>query len=199
MNNQQENTNIQKVPAEPSNASFFYDVFDAFIKSAVFVVIFLCILFKVLTVTGVSMSNTLHDGEKIIISNLFYAPKESDIVVFHDTGNLDEFVVKRVIATGGKWVKIDFDAGEVYVSEDDIFEINEIIDEGDYVYLDRGYYKMTGVTETYVPEGYLFVMGDNRNNSLDSRYSEVGLVDERSIMGKVIFRFFPFDRIGAVN
>ncbi|MGM9631487.1 MAG: signal peptidase I [Eubacteriales bacterium] len=199
MNNEQENTNTQKAPAVPSNASLFYDVFDAFIKSAVFVVILLCILFKVLTVTGVSMSNTLHNGEKIIISNLFYTPKESDIVVFHDTGNLNEFVVKRVIATGGKWVRIDFDAGEVYVSEDDIFEINEIIDEGDYVYLDRGYYKMTGVTETYVPEGYLFVMGDNRNNSLDSRYSEVGLVDERSIMGKVIFRFFPFDRIGTVN
>lgn len=145
------------------------------------------------------MMNTLQDSDKLIITNLFYKPNANDIVVFHDTNQLNELVVKRIIATGGNWVKIDFDNQLVFVSADDNFENHEIIDESAYIYLDTGEYKQTGTYQVYVPEGYLFVMGDNRNHSSDSRSELIGLVDEKSIIGKVIFRIYPFDRIGTVK
>jgi signal peptidase I len=145
------------------------------------------------------MLNTLHDGEKLIISNLFYKPHENDIIVFHQTGDLNEPCVKRVIATGNKWVKIDYDSSTLYVSTDHVFDEGDIVDESQYAYFDIGRYKMKGSLETFVPDGYLFVMGDNRNNSADSRSPLIGLVDEKTVLGKVIFRISPSDKFGFVK
>lgn len=177
-----------------------FDVFDSFIKALIAVFIIQTLFFRTCTVVGSSMSPTLSDGEKLIISDLFYIPHENDIIVFHQTGDLNEPVVKRVIATGGKWVKIDFAACAVYVSEDDIFEESEIIDEP-FAYFDGGTYTSQSSEPLicYVDEGYLFVMGDNRNHSLDSRSEMIGLVDVRSVLGKVIFRISPASRLGTVK
>lgn len=145
------------------------------------------------------MNNTLYDTERLVISNFFYTPKENDVIVFHQTGTLNEPCVKRVIATGNKWIKIDYDSALLYVSDDNIFNEEDIVDESSYAYFDIGTYKQTGSFETYVPQGYLFVMGDNRNNSTDSRFDAIGLVDEKTVLGKVIFRISPSDRIGIIK
>ena len=183
--------------SQPSSS--LYEWFDSILKAIIIILILLAFVFRLCTVVGDSMLNTLHEGEKLIISNLFYSPKENDIIVFHQTGDLNEPCVKRVIATGNKWVKIDYDSSTLYVSDDDIFDEGDIVDESSYAYFDIGRYKMKGTLETYVPKGYLFVMGDNRNNSTDSRSSIIGLVDEKTVLGKVIFRISPADRFGTIK
>ena len=182
-----------------SPSSSLYEWFDSIIRALIIILIFLTFAFKVCTVVGSSMYSTLEDGEKLVISNFLYTPKENDIIVFHETNNLNEPCVKRVIATGNKWVKIDYDTATLYVSEDNVFTEEDIVDESSYAYLDIGRYKSKGTLEVFVEEGYLFVMGDNRNGSLDSRSELIGLVDEKTVLGKVIFRISPTDRIGIVN
>lgn len=146
------------------------------------------------------MNNTLYEGEKLLIYNFLYQPKENDVIVFHQTGEiLNEPCVKRVIATGDKWVKIDYDNCILYVSSDNVFDDSDIVDESSHAYFDIGKYKMTGTSETYVPKGYLFVMGDNRNNSADSRSHIIGLVDEKTVLGKVVFRIYPSNRVGLIK
>ena len=151
------------------------------------------------TVVGDSMLNTLHNDEKLIISNLFYSPREGDIIVFHQTGTFNEPVVKRVIATSGKWIKIDYDNMITYVSDDEIFDESDIVDESSYAYFDSGRYDLSGSYKVFVPKGYIFVMGDNRNNSTDSRFPQIGLVDERTVLGRVIVRLFPLQSFGFVK
>lgn len=196
-----ENNDITKIEntSLPQKSSAFVDVFDTIMKALIAVFIISCFLFRICTVIGSSMNMTLSDKEKLIITNLFYTPKENDIIVFHKTGTLNEPIVKRVICTGDKWIKIDYDTGLVYVSKDDIFEENDIIDETSYVYLENGKYKQSGSYEVYVPKGCIFVMGDNRNGSLDSRSKEIGLVDEKTVLGKVIFRLAPFENFGFIK
>ena len=95
---------------------------DSIIRALIIIIFILAFVGQTCTVVGNSMLNTLHDGEKLVISNLFYTPKENDIIVFHQTGALNEPVVKRIIATENKWVRIDFDRGLVYVSTDDFID-----------------------------------------------------------------------------
>ena len=152
------------------------------------------------TIDGDSMNNTLFNGERVVISNVFYKPKYGDIIVIsrdYDNvpGTTDRSsmpIIKRVIATEGQTVDIDFEEGIVYV---------------DGVALKESYTR-TPTNLSYdvkfpvtVKEGYVFVLGDNRNNSLDSRSSQIGeegLIDTRYIMGKALFRVFPFDKFGKI-
>ena len=175
------------------------DIFDIIVKALIAILIIVTFICKMCTVEGNSMANTLHHQEQLIISNLFYSPKEGDVIVFHDTNSLNEPVVKRVIATGGKWIKIDYDNMITYVSNDEIFDSSDIVDESAYVFFDNGQYELAGSYTSYVPEGYLFVMGDNRNNSSDSRFSQIGLVDERTVLGKVIIRITPIQSFGFIR
>lgn len=176
-----------------------FDIFDSLVKALIAVFILQLLFFKTCTVVGSSMYPTLTNGEQLIISNFLYEPKENDIVVFHDTGSLNEPIVKRVIATGGKWVKIDFASRLIYVSDDETFDEHDIIDDS-HAYFDSGEYAQgTEPMTVYVDEGYIFVMGDNRNNSLDSRSERIGLVDQRTVLGKVIFRISPLSKAGAIN
>lgn len=166
------------------------------------VVVIFCFIFRIATIDGDSMNHTLHHNDRIIITNLNYEPKNGDIVVISrnvrnsiDDQSLDnEPIIKRVIAVGGQTVNIDFkDGGKVYVDgkalKDDYIS-SPTIDNGDVEF------------PLYVPEGYIFVLGDNRSESLDSRFTvigENGLVDKRYVLGKAIFRFFPLNKIGALD
>lgn len=178
---------------------FIVDLFDITVKALVAILIIVTFIFRICNVVGSSMNNTLQNDERLIISNFFYSPKENDIIVFHQTGSFNEPIVKRVIATGDKWVKIDYDNALLYVSSDATFDEGDIIDESSYIYLTNDEYNLKGTFETYVPEGYLFVLGDNRNNSSDSRFDEIGLVDVRTVLGKVILRFYPTEKFEIIN
>lgn len=143
-------------------------------------------------VRGESMYPTLVENDYLIINRMAYKlgkPKDGDIIVFktdllQDDGKPKD-LVKRVIATEGQHIKIE--DSKVYVD-------GELLKEP---YIHDNY--TSGDIDMVVPEGEVFTMGDNREKSLDSRYEEVGLVNEKDIMGKVMLRLFPFNKIGAVN
>ena len=161
------------------------------------------LLFRVIVVSGSSMYDTLIDGDYLLLlSNLFYQEPEYGDIIVVSKESFDEGIpiIKRVIATEGQTVDIDFDAGIVYVDGEALQE--------DYTY-----------TPTNVQEGMtfpltlqddcVFAMGDNRNGSLDSRCPDIGQIDRREILGKALFLFLPgtdeghtgpdFERIGAIK
>ena len=193
------NINESNEPKNKNILSELIDYVEIFVFSACAVLLIFSFFFRVCKVDGPSMNKTLIHGEVLITTNIFYKPEQFDIIVFHQTGEdgtgYNEPIVKRVIATGNHYVKIDYNNSLVYVSEDATFDEKDLIDEQEYVYLDIGKWRMNGTLETYVPEGKLFVMGDNRNHSADSRSQEIGLVDTRRVLGKVVLRLFPVDKI----
>lgn len=143
-------------------------------------------------VKGESMMPTLQPNNYLIINKVTYmfsGPVSGDIVVFatelHNLDGSNKDLIKRVIGTEGDTVEIK--EGKVYIN-------GELISE-EYI---LGNYTNGDVTLT-IPEGKIFVMGDNRGNSLDSRSSEVGLVDVSDIKGKVLIRLYPFNELGVVN
>lgn len=137
-------------------------------------------------VVGDSMLPTLHWNDMIVITDLFYTPKNGDIVVFQvssDTFNGTP-LVKRIIATAGQTIDIDFDTGEVFVD-------GVLLDEP---YINEPTNRRAHFTGPLtIPEGHVFVMGDNRNHSSDSREEHIGCVDTRYILGRVLFLVFPGD------
>ncbi len=150
-----------------------------------FVVIVLLLVFRVVIVSGSSMYHTLLDGDYLLLlSNSFYSdPQAGDIVVISKESFDDgAAIVKRIIATEGQTVDIDFVSGIVYVDDvalDEPYTHTPTNSNGGVAY------------PVTVPEGCVFVMGDNRNNSRDSRFPEIGFVDEREILGKAIYLILP--------
>lgn len=183
---------------------------------ALFAVIFLfTFFFRFVTVDGHSMDMTLADRDRLIISNVAYTPERGDIVVIHDTesqiygdGHYENAfrgpIIKRVIATEGETVIVDYDNWQITVIDTDG---NTHVLEEPYVNYTGGslhapiaavYPNSAGHLEEHVvPEGHVFVCGDNRSNSLDSRY--VGDIDARKILGKALWRVFPLTSFGAIG
>ena len=136
------------------------------------------------------MMNTLYDRDKIFVSKWSYTPKDGDVVTIVEGQHYDKPIVKRVIATEGQSLKIDFSDGSVYVD-------GQKLDE--YYIKEPMWLQEDGDIPDVIPQGYCFVMGDNRNNSLDSRSKAIGLIDNKKIIGKVMFVFYPFNRIKVVQ
>ena len=161
------------------------------IAISIFIVILVfTFVFRIVIVDGSSMFPTLEDGQRLVISHLFYTPKQGDIVVVNSKG-LNKTIIKRVIATEGQTVDINFDKHTVTVDGKTLDEpyINEptIRNDGGNNY------------PLVVPKNTIFVMGDNRNNSTDSRNSLVGFISIDDVLGKAVFRIYPFDRFGRIK
>lgn len=189
------------IPAEPKKPviSTVYEYLETFCYALALMMLMFLFVFRYVTVDGASMMSTLHHEDKLIISNLFYTPETGDIVVINPENHSDddEPIIKRVIATEGQTVFIDYANWEVYV---------------DGVKLDEPYIQdmkkqmqsrfgedipMNGTSvekyrsEFTVGENMVFVMGDNRNNSKDSRDGEYGEMNVNRILGRVVIRLSP--------
>lgn len=160
-----------------------YDFLEAAVSAVVFIALIFIFVCRFLSVEGNSMNPTLSNGDKVIASSTAYEPTYGDIVIVTQPNAFNEPIIKRVIATGGQTVSIS--NGYVYVD-------GEKLDEpytADYtLVLGDAKYPLV------IPEGYVFVMGDNRNHSTDSRFNEVGLIEENYILGKVWGRWMPFGK-----
>ncbi|MBQ7125441.1 MAG: signal peptidase I [Clostridia bacterium] len=179
-NNKDKNEEKQTIVAR------LYDWLEIFAVSVAVVFIIFAFVARVAIVDGNSMNDTLKDGDKLLVSELFYTPKQGDIIVCQaEYFGPEEPLVKRIVATEGQTIRIDTENWQVFV--------NDIELEEDYVkhIIGRDMHGWSYGEEYTVPKGHVFVMGDNRNNSADSRDSRVGPIDERYIIGKVIFRFSP--------
>lgn len=174
---------------EENRGSIAFDWLQCVVAALVACVLIFVFVGRTVGVVGPSMEQTLIEGDRLIISRLFYTPKYGDIVVLRKDAFKDDPIIKRVIATEGQTVDIDFDAGIVKV---------------DGVALDEPYTNtLTNVREDFkepvtVPEGCVFVMGDNRNHSTDSRTEVIGCVDTRYILGKALFRLMPLNKFGSI-
>ncbi len=187
----------KKEPKEPKKSRLLADIYDwleIFAVSVAAVFVIFSFVARVAVVDGHSMNDTLRHGDMLVVSQFFYTPKQGDVIVCQSEFlGFNEPIVKRIIATEGQTISIDTEAWKVTV---DGVELEE-----DYVKYIEGK-DMIGWSygESYtVPEGHVFVMGDNRNGSWDSRDSLIGPIDERYIIGKVIFRFMPLSDIGLID
>ena len=178
-------------PAERSRREL-YDWIESLMVALIFCVILFSFVLRLINVSGPSMNHTLFDGDKMLVSDLFYKPKAGDVVVFKnvDDNNEEKALVKRVIATEGQEVNIDFEHGIVYVDGEPL--------EEEYA-AEPIHNKLDFIGPKTVPEGCVFVLGDNRNSSRDSRARSIGMVDERLILGKVYAVVYPIDAIRWVR
>lgn len=165
---------------------------QALVMALVGLILIFTFVGRIIGVDGESMMPTLHNRDMLLLQSIGYSPEQGDVVVLStkDFRNGSP-IVKRIIAVGGQTVDIDYETNTVYV---------------DGVALDEPYIleTMRALPESFathveVPEGSIFVMGDNRNNSTDSRSPELGVVDQRCVLGKALFILLPFQDAGAIE
>ena len=184
--------NKEKVELNRSKgAGALYDwIKTILITFAIFAFIFLFV-FRIVRVDGPSMNSTLENGDMVILTNIFYTPRDGDIVVVSHAAEHEKPIIKRVIATEGQTLKLDYENNRVIVN-------GVILDED---YINNGItfgsiYPDYEIPET-IPKGKVFVMGDNRRESKDSRDHRIGLINSEDIIGKAQVLMYPFgDRFG---
>ncbi len=166
---------------------------QALTMALVFLVITFTLVGRVITVVGSSMLPTLHEGDLMLLQSVGYEPKRGDVVVLRKSSFMAEPVVKRVIAVAGDPVKVDYEHHCVYVNGEPLDEpyINELMVDPRRSDL--------SVLDVTVPEGSIYVLGDNRNHSSDSRNERLSTVDTRYVLGRALFVFLPFGHFGAIR
>ena len=167
-----------------------YEIAESVIISFIVITVLILFFFRAVSVDGDSMLPNLHNGDRIITTNFLYNPEKGDIVVIDKNTNYGKPLIKRVIADEGDKIFIDYSTGDVYVNDEKISE--------SYIFEKINTVDKENIN-TVIPEGYIFVMGDNRNNSLDSRDPSIGIINEKNILGKALFQIYPFNSIGVVK
>ena len=174
-------------PAEKSLKDEIIEWVQAIVIAVVLALLIRSFVFTVVRVDGQSMEPTYQHNDRLIVWRLGYEPEGGDIIVFNPPGKeKNVFWIKRVIATEGQHVEIDYDTNSVFVDGEKIDEpyLGEpMMDKSAYL----------PITELDIPEDCVFVLGDNRNNSSDGRL--IGPVNEENIIGKAVLRFWPFSKI----
>ena len=151
--------------------------------------------FRIITVTGNSMAPNYSDGDRVLVTGAALGVEQGDVVLVVNV--LEEPIIKRVIATEGQVVDFDPDTRAVLVDGQPVDETQFGLENG-ITDLPYSSFEVLEFPQT-VPEGCVFVLGDNRQNSKDSRFAEVGMVDCRNILGKVVFNLYPFSKLGFVG
>lgn len=159
-----------------------YDVADVIVSAVLVILVIFTFLFRFVGVVGDSMAPTLQNGNWLLVSSGRYEPVQGDIVIITQPNYFHEPIVKRVIATAGQRVDIDLSSGAVLV---DGKQLDEPYIAEPVAFLDDVEFPVT------VPEGCIFVMGDNRNHSTDSRSTKIGFIDIRYVLGKAKGRCIP--------
>ncbi len=151
-------------------------------------------VFVMVKVDGDSMNPTLQDEQRLIVTRFDKDYEQGDIIVFAPVSRPEDRYIKRVIATEGQTVSFDYAKGAVLIDGELIYEpyISEPIDMGHF-----GSFYPGGKSSAVVPEDCLFVMGDNRNNSTDSRMEGVGMVHKDTVTGKAVLRWWPINKFGV--
>ena len=189
---EQENQNpaVAGIAEMPRQAA--YDWLESLVTAIVVCILIFTFLFRIVNVDGSSMVPTLRDRDKLIITRMFGLVdyEYGDIVVLTKRSFGETSIVKRVIATEGQTIDIDFDRGVVYVD-------GEALDEP-YI-AEPTERRLNFVGPVTVPEGCVFCMGDNRNASTDSRSDRIGMIDTRCILGKLVLRIWPVRSAGRVR
>ena len=185
-------------PAQEEEDSGFaralYDWLQALAVALVCIILIFVFVGRFIYVDGDSMNPTLWDKDMMVVQTLGYTPAQGDVVVLTKYfANVRGPIVKRVIAVGGQTVDIDYDAGTVTV--DGVKLSEPYIKEP----MQQPFDSRMGNEHVVVPEGSVFVMGDNRNNSSDSRFLELGTVDERYVIGRALFVALPFGNFGMIE
>lgn len=167
------------------------DWVEAILFSFVLVVLFFTFFFRMATVSGSSMYPTLVQNERIIIRCICYQPQRGDIIVVDTNSQYGKPLVKRLIALEGDTVDIDRKTGKVYLNGKLLPE--EYLPEGTFTQLEDLAFPIT------VGKNQVLAMGDNRSVSLDSRSSEIGMIDVHDILGKAVLRVFPLQKFGKIE
>lgn len=182
-------THDEKAQAEEMQLrSAVYEWVESAVFALICVTVIFSFFFRVIGVSGNSMLNTLHNGDRLLMVNAFYEPNYGDIIIVRR--DHEEPIVKRIIAMAGDTISIDPNQHVVYLN-------GKLLDEP---YLDFPTPPLYNFTGPYtVPEGTVFVMGDNRPDSHDSRADDIGAVKLDHIMGKAVFRIWPISQFGTID
>ena len=168
-----------------------YSTMTDIVACLIFVTILFVFVVRLVGVVGESMYPTLHEGDKLtLLSNFLYEPEVGDIVVLKASDYGNDPLVKRIIADEGQTIDINFDTGDVWV--------DDVLLEEPYINTPTTRYEGMDFPLT-VPEHCIFVMGDNRNGSTDSRHPSIGCVNKDYVLGKVLRIVMPFSRFGGVE
>ena len=167
-----------------------YDAVATLETAVIILILLFSLVLRPAAVIGNSMLPNFSGGDRVACVHSFSGYERGDVIIISHATRKDESIIKRVIAVGGDTVDIDFYKGTVSVNGQELDE--------PYVNTPTNLsYDMT--FPVTVPEGKLFVLGDNRNGSLDSRSTDIGFINENKVLGKVVFRFYPFDRIKIIK